>query len=1359
MKGEYLKMIGLGTKGLDGIEEGIHLRWSFDDKLGFPPCFKLYRRESDLKNKYEFPIHDDIIPQTVDLPYTYTLHQNDTFKFRLASAIINGEEADSIQVEYETLEDGSTIRMIHIEGELTILFSKPVSRIELRFLLEDHSSFKIKTLSEKGNYYPYSIEENATGLQNISFDAPQATGLVLRGTAIKLVHLAGWICVAKGNWQRINDLCGCGLPVNQEGTNYTDDVYPPFIGRDLATALCRLGYKTVGNSPITAAQFLELKAMLLTMTEEGAGVPVGWTLFPDDEGEVADETLEFSKYDFLLAQSLHVFFAKILDLYFVDTDTDNDKVYDYKVTAEWPEWNKRRLDHEITFDDYPLDETFFLVYPLDDQVVLYAPKPPQIVEEAYPLSRTTMGLDISSENVPIVINFLQPVTEVQIFLVNPDFTAGSQIIVEAYKHLFSAWVDRETLWVERGMLRLRAEQIDYIKIHTSHAVLCRIHYDFEPYPVGLQSYITCGIFKHTHLPLTQPAALTASFLPGGTVTDQEGIITEKPYLAGLRWDVNENPEKEMISIASVLYHIERKAEGGNVTLLTEDSPLFVTPSLLENKDRNIPIGWPRERQYFTEAITLETLNHYRIAAMDLFGRQSTFTNYETYEITTPKPPHPAEVTAQFLDYGTYNSSEDTFSDPTINDDDKDWLRDNRKNAIVVRWKWPENLQLQAPDVEGFTIYFKQGWLNTYTGIVVTDPAEEILTKTSLNLTQKELEKYPIFNESPEDIPVYKFKISLDVYPPPLHEPVPPMSAVREREILPEDAFRLCWLTQGNHSFLILKNDGGPEVSLWALKLEDMPMKDKGFGIAVTPEKEFFINYKNPERWTDNRIRHQEPKDSREDYTVYIEDPEFPNPPIEATDINKVRYAQIGVNSYVGEVEGSVSAPATIMAVYREVPAPPIAFSPIPDEPIQALRATPANVHGKSLFALRWEKTNTGVQYHIFRALDETLFRIDNANRPTRSLSVYEDFKTNFPDFDPADVEVLKDIPHETDPILIGSHYTDLTPGQLQILASLSDNENAFTRINEGAIAENDPLYEDRITEIPDPVHGPAYTPDPAHTLLYADKTLNGQSSNHYFYAIRSVDTNGLQSALSLSTPPVAIPKTTPPPVPVITSMAGGENQISVKWAKNPGATIAGYLLYRTQDTKKAGDWRRMELIKANETDAFTVAVNGNLPAKEFEYIDTSAVARQAYYYGVVAVGLSDEGKWLRSGISKARVGQAYKLTPPDPPVIHHIEWIRIDDDGNEFDFDAAIPAGEIRYPAVKLAWTSQDPELSCLVQFSGDYFEGFQNASEWLAPGDYSFIHKNSHFNFDHSYRIQVMDQFGNKNIDFLEFTLTSKIS
>jgi hypothetical protein len=1296
MNNQNLRMIGLGTKGFDGIEEGIHLRWSFNDKLGFPDCFKLYRRQSDLNNKYIFPVARPGV-QVLPIPYTIQLHQNTSFEFRIDSAKVNGVEVGSIALQYETLEDGSTVGVIRIDGEITIRFSKAVSRIELRCLLDRNSEFKIKALSQDGDYYPYDVQGVVTGIQNISFDAANATGIVIRGAAIKLVHLAGWMCVEKGAWERINQLCGCGLPVNQEGTDYVNRVYPPIIGRDLATALCRLGYLRVADSPITAAEFLELKAMLLTMVDEASLVPVGWTIFPNEDEEASDETIELSKYDFLLAQSLHVFFARLLDLYFVDSDTDSDNCYDYKITAGWPEWNKRRLDHEITFDDYEIGQTFFSISKLDQHVVLYAPIKPQIVESSYALFRTELGLDVTTENLPVVINFIKPVTEVQLVLVNPDFTAGSQIVVEAYKHLFSAWVDREVLSVERGMLRLRAEHIDYIKIHASHAILC-------------------GVFKHTHLPLTPPTGLTASFLPGGTVTDQDGNVTEKPYLAGLRWDVNEDPEKELISIAPVLYHIERKPDGGAAELLTEDSPVFVSPSVTKRSERNIPAGWPSERQYYTEAITLDAVNRYRVAAIDLFGRQSDFTAFETYEIHSPKPPPPTGVAAQFLDYGTYNPSDDSCTDSTVSSVDKAWLRSNRKNAIVVRWKWPENLRLQVSDVEGFNVYFKQGWLNTYTGMIVTEPVEGVLTKTSLNLSRNELEKYAVFEDATEDIPVFRFRVSVDVYPPPLHEPSPSPRRNGERDIVPENAFRLCWLTQGNHSFLVLTNDGESQPSLWVLKLADVPLRGKGFGIAVTSDMKFFINYKNPERWADNRISHQEPKDSRHNYTIYIEDPDFPNPAIEATDINKVRYAQIGVNSFIGDVLGSVSTPSTIMATYREKPAAPAAFAPLPDAPIQALKATPANVHGKSSFALRWGKTNMGVSYHIYRALDETLFRADNALRPSRDGAVYEQFKSNYPNFNPADVDVIENIPHETDPKLIASHYAALDPGQLQVLASLPDNANAFTKINEEAIQEDDPLYEDRITEIPDPVRGPAYTPDPANILLYVDQTLNGQSSNHYFYAIKSVDTNGLQSVLSLATPPVKVPKTAAPSQPVITFISGGENQITIKWAKNPGASISGYLLYRTQDKNKAKDRRRMELIKAHEGDAYIVEVAEPLPQKEFEFIDNTVLPRLPYYYGLVAVGLDDSGKQLRSRMSAVKSGQAYDLTPPEPPVWdeENSGWVYVDEHGTVYEWNTDLTGATNPQPAIRLVWL-EDGRVSSILIARNDALSGFSAViANWI---------------------------------------------
>ena len=118
---------------------------------------------------------------------------------------------------------------------------------------------------------------------------------------------------------------------------------------------------------------------------------------------------------------------------------------------------------------------------------------------------------------------------------------------------------------------------------------------------------------------------------------------------------------------------------------------------------------------------------------------------------------------------------------------------------------------------------------------------------------------------------------------------------------------------------------------------------------------------------------------------------------------------------------------------------------------------------------------------------------------------------------------------------------------------------------------------------------------------------------------------------------------------------GGENQIIIKWAKNPGAGIAGYLLYRSQEKRKAWDWRRMELIKTNSADSFTVNITGDLPRKEFKFIDNTVLPRQPYYYGLVAVGLDDNGKQMKSRMSSVKNGQAYDLTPPDPP-----EWDEVD---------------------------------------------------------------------------------------------------
>jgi hypothetical protein len=251
-----------------------------------------------------------------------------------------------------------------------------------------------------------------------------------------------------------------------------------------------------------------------------------------------------------------------------------------------------------------------------------------------------------------------------------------------------------------------------------------------------------------------------------------------------------------------------------------------------------------------------------------------------------------------------------------------------------------------------------------------------------------------------------------------------------------------------------------------LKLYDAPVENKGFGIAITPGKEFFIDYRDPVNWTDTRVYFEKLKNTRlkdapettsqpiykEDYRIYIEEPDFPHPAIQSNDLNKVRYAQIAVNAYAGETDGGVSSPSTIMAVFREVPVSPVAFEPVGGQVISALKATPANVHGKSAFALRWNKSHGQLKYQVLRAMDETLFSVDNKLRLTRSSSIYDEFLSVHSGFDAVDLEVVRAIEHKNNPKKISALYTGLTPAQLQILASLADNESAYTRISEGFIS-------------------------------------------------------------------------------------------------------------------------------------------------------------------------------------------------------------------------------------------------------------------------------------------------------------------
>ncbi len=152
------------------------------------------------------------------------------------------------------------------------------------------------------------------------------------------------------------------------------------------------------------------------------------------------------------------------------------------------------------------------------------------------------------------------------------------------------------------------------------------------------------------------------------------------------------------------------------------------------------------------------------------------------------------------------------------------------------------------------------------------------------------------------------------------------------------------------------------------------------------------------------------------------------------------------------------------------------------------------------------------------------------------------------------------------------------------------------------------------------------------------------------------------------------------------------------------------------------------------------------------WVDEGLVGAKTYYYRVVA---SRQGKntmgsvQLTSLPSEVGGGRAIDLTSPDPPVITTIEWIRVNEDGIEFTFADLIPIGEIRYPAVRLRWTSPDPQLSCMVQWRSEPGGGFDNASHWLPRGIYEYVHKNESYFIVQEYRLKVLSLAGNANVNY----------
>lgn len=158
-----------------------------------------------------------------------------------------------------------------------------------------------------------------------------------------------------------------------------------------------------------------------------------------------------------------------------------------------------------------------------------------------------------------------------------------------------------------------------------------------------------------------------------------------------------------------------------------------------------------------------------------------------------------------------------------------------------------------------------------------------------------------------------------------------------------------------------------------------------------------------------------------------------------------------------------------------------------------------------------------------------------------------------------------------------------------------------------------------------------------------------------------------------------------------------------------------------------------------------------------EYSDENLEAG-AYYYRIVALRESvigeqadgsDQTLELPSPPTKSIAVKVFDNSPPEPPEWERVEWIKLDDEGNEHSWEEEV---ENYKPAVVLEWAMDHPKFSCLIQRREQGETFWKSISSWL-KGQNRFIDEGVHSNTGYQYQIKVKNKMG-----FIENSTVSNI-
>jgi hypothetical protein len=841
-----------------------------------------------------------------------------------------------------------------------------------------------------------------------------------------------------------------------------------------------------------------------------------------------------------------------------------------------------------------------------------------------------------------------------------------------------------------------------------------------------------GVVAQPAPPVLPPADVRVYALPGTTIAPADGgAVIDGTNNAGLTWD-RQQTGTTLAAGAPLLYHVWRAALGdadtpatpadSDFSPLTADAPLPVGYSIMADPQiPDQPDDWPPFSMNYIDRALAEGWYGYRVSSVDLFGRHSAHSPSGPWYQWAPSPvPPPWYYTDppadRVIDLASIQLLDKTPPPPptgveafALDPADPSVLKDAAWQAwqatlgpaeqasvvgLRVRWWWTQANQRQAPDTREFRIYFQPAPVNTLRGRVTSVAAAS--ATESLVLTD-------IANAQPAG------------------------------------AFTGASVRIGATSFAVTGSEAGTPLTLQVSNVGPTaavtPAAGSRCALVLPDGSALRQDFRMPAAWQERvhvvGIGESSVADSIGNrYEVLLPVPADTvrtGLPLATTLAEPVAMAVIGVTAADDKPhtpdsrgdparfgnESMIGGPATVLRVLRT---PPTAPDVLPDA--EKVFASPADYHDQSYFTYRWLPPAAGLKTLVYRALDDGVFQADLARRPRPPLTGTEPaFPLTDPAWTPARCQQtatelnklntlnLSNPPAPAELLTAAAAYRALSNDALRVLAGLSGTEKVFIQLSTQPLDPADPQW---LTV------GPDLPADslPAGQRAYVD-TLDGRAGNRYFYRSAHIDEVHNVGPLGLSSPPVWLPKVTPPRAPVISSMLGGERQATLGWASNREPDLAHYLVYRADNADAARDVRLMTL-------AATLPVAVGDPAARpaaVTWTDTPVPGLVTFYYRLVAVDTSGNA----SSPSQAVAIRAHDEALPVPPPLA-VAW------------DTATP------PLTATAtWTSTDDTL---LELRAAVSAIWDPVGDWQVPGSYTQTLDIDH-TFDWQVRLRVRKYTG----------------